>query len=587
MGTKLQCTRTVKFRQRGQKGDKGESIAITLNRDGLYTEVNWNGYATIGHTEYYTKRTGDDDFTNCRVDDYFVVTGTASDSGIRHTATYKCTQVSASVIYGTCVSHIKDGKDGPNVGENLIDGTGTAKVITSSTSAGADGYSKWYSGLWTLNDVNLSANTRYSCQMRIKLENCTGLNGRNIRIHISTKGSPAHYPFICEFNPTANGTYEVKKENFLISYASEGVYNSVTFGWDLSIGGDIGLGTITIDKVKLEAGEKCTAWCLSENDKKGENGADGTGGYVLRGDWQPNTLYYYNTDRRDVVLVNGVKKRVKTRGSFTSRSTFDSTEAARWEDATDIPFASMELILVDVAFIENLIATRVQTDVGMKPRVSIKGADLQIFSKIVDSDNNEIPTFKTEIDSDGAVHFKFLNPSTKVYNDFSFRGFQNSATAESQNAFSVFGQFVKSTSSSDTFQTLCAAWKTSKAPLYSLRVGYDSSGNPRISTTYESKLYTAQNINNVAAAGTYYEFFRQSYGSVFYIGYKLTVNSDGTYSYYKFYHDVNGRHLNIQNVSGGSGYQFGESDKQIAQEYSRTDMMEEPAPQPGGYELAP
>ena len=164
-----------------------------------------------------------------------------------------------------------EGPAGRDVGENLIDGTGEVKVIDSFDGSGADGVSRWYSNMFTLNDVNLSPNMSYSCQMRIKLEGCDPLTlkGRNVRLHLNTKGN--HYPFICEFNPTENGTYTIKKENFHIGYASEGFYSGVTFGWDLSIGGDISLGTITIDKVKLEVGEKCTTWCLSENDKKGEN----------------------------------------------------------------------------------------------------------------------------------------------------------------------------------------------------------------------------------------------------------------------------------------------------------------------------
>ena len=166
-----------------------------------------------------------------------------------------------------------EGPRGSDVGENLIDGTGKTNVITASTPYGSNSSSRWYSGMFSLNDVYLQANMSYSCQMRIKLEGCDPLTlkGRNVRLHLNTKGNPEHYPFICEFNPTENGTYTIKKENFHIGYASEGFYSAVTFGWDLSIGGDISLGTITIDKVKLEAGEKCTAWCLSENDKRGEN----------------------------------------------------------------------------------------------------------------------------------------------------------------------------------------------------------------------------------------------------------------------------------------------------------------------------
>ena len=95
-----------------ENGDVGYSIALTLTRDNLYTEANWNTYAALDHSESYSKRTGDSDFTKCRVGDYFVVTGKASDSLLSHTAFYKCTSVSASSITGTCVSHTHDGDKG-------------------------------------------------------------------------------------------------------------------------------------------------------------------------------------------------------------------------------------------------------------------------------------------------------------------------------------------------------------------------------------------------------------------------------------------------------------------------------------------
>jgi len=95
-----------------ENGDVGYSIALTLTRDNLYTEANWNTYAALNHSESYSKRTGDSDLTSCRVGDYFMVTGKASDSLLTHTAIYKCTSVSASSITGTCVSHTHDGAKG-------------------------------------------------------------------------------------------------------------------------------------------------------------------------------------------------------------------------------------------------------------------------------------------------------------------------------------------------------------------------------------------------------------------------------------------------------------------------------------------
>lgn len=198
------------------------------------------------------------------------------------------------------ISDGADGRDGADVGENIIDGTGVTNIISSFEGSGANNISRWYNGMFTLNDVELKANTPYSCQMRVKLEGCGNLNGRNFRLHLSTKNN--NYPFICEFNPTENGTYELKKENFTFSesYANAGFYSGVTFGWARSDSNEITLGTITIDKVKLEAGEKCTAWSLSENDKKGDVWTIGQDGY-----WYKNGVKYIDADHPNGIKAEG------------------------------------------------------------------------------------------------------------------------------------------------------------------------------------------------------------------------------------------------------------------------------------------
>ena len=96
----------------GLDGAQGYGYALLLNRDGLYTDANWATYAEIGHSESYSHRSGDSAFAVCRVGDIFVVSGTSSDTGLNHTATYRCTAVSSGSITGTCLSHVKDGLQG-------------------------------------------------------------------------------------------------------------------------------------------------------------------------------------------------------------------------------------------------------------------------------------------------------------------------------------------------------------------------------------------------------------------------------------------------------------------------------------------
>ena len=309
----------------------------------------------------------------------------------------------------------------------------------------------------------------------------------------------------------------------------------------------------------------------------GAKGEDATGCYVLMGEWKPNTQYAYNTERRDVVLVDGVKKRVKNRGTFTSRSSFDTTEAARWEDATNVPFASMELILVDVAFIEKLIATRLQTGISMTPRINISGNEMQIFSKFSDSDGNEVPAMRTVIDEDGAVHFRFMNPNTGTESDFSYKGFSQTGVTETPNEFTLLGNFIRSTSASATFAALCSSWRTSSIPLYTVKSGYQMVNGqlqPILNSGEESKVYLSKRTTDTARQGTYYEFFHQSYGSKLYIGYIVTVAMDGTYSRYKFYHNSEGNRVLISNFSGHD-FTFAEVSNQVAQDFSKQDMIQE------------
>jgi len=104
-----QCTVAIVA---GWQGVDGKGIALVLNRTGIagYTEANWNNWATIGVTDSCSHYADDDDFTKCRVGDYYMVVGYSYDSNLYHEATYRCTKVSASSITGVCISHIKDGQ---------------------------------------------------------------------------------------------------------------------------------------------------------------------------------------------------------------------------------------------------------------------------------------------------------------------------------------------------------------------------------------------------------------------------------------------------------------------------------------------
>lgn len=91
----------------GDDGDDGYGIVLTITRDN-YTEANWSANAVVGGSESFSYSGG----ITVRAGDYFIVKGTSTDGGLMHTATFKCTSQTSSLIYGDCISHICDGKKG-------------------------------------------------------------------------------------------------------------------------------------------------------------------------------------------------------------------------------------------------------------------------------------------------------------------------------------------------------------------------------------------------------------------------------------------------------------------------------------------
>lgn len=273
------------------------------------------------------------------------------------------------------------------------------------------------------------------------------------------------------------------------------------------------------------------------------------GGYVLNGNWLPNEKYQWGCGRRDVVILNGVKKRVKNHGEFISNLTFDNDEAARWEDAEEVPFASMELILVNTAYIENLIAYRLQSGLVTQPRIDINGKVMKIFSGLSDAEGFEIPGMRTVVDSRGGVHFRFYDPSQqKETIDISYLGIKNvSEVNERPAVFTEYGQYYHITDTTKTYQQNCELWKENKVMFYTYEQGYELINGQLEGTgdaTDEQFLYIEELIGNddyIVQEGMYITFFAQSCGDNVFLGYRVAVNENGTYTRSSFYHNSTGK----------------------------------------------
>lgn len=157
-------SKTVTISADGADGTEGHSIALTLTRNNLYTDAQWASWGAIGHNEPYMKRDGDTDLTTCRVGDYFVVSGTSSDTGIHHTITYKCTAVTADIITGTSISYTKDGDKGTGISSTTwyYLATTMATGVTRSTSGWTTSYQQGTPELpfvWRYGDTLLTNGT--------------------------------------------------------------------------------------------------------------------------------------------------------------------------------------------------------------------------------------------------------------------------------------------------------------------------------------------------------------------------------------------------------------------------------------------
>lgn len=165
-------SKTVTISADGADGTEGRSIALTLTRNNLYTDAQWASYGAIGHSENYIKRDWDTDLTTCRVGDYFVVSGTSSDTGSHHTITYKCTAVTANNITGTSISYTKDGDKGTGISSTTwyYLATTMATGVTRSTSGWTTSYQQGTPELpyvWRYGDTLLTNGTHQytSCEL--------------------------------------------------------------------------------------------------------------------------------------------------------------------------------------------------------------------------------------------------------------------------------------------------------------------------------------------------------------------------------------------------------------------------------------
>lgn len=164
---------------------------------------------------------------------------------------------------------VEDGIDGQDVRENLIDNSEPKKRVNVSdvTPSATESLRRFDTGK-SFDVTKVPDDTALSGQMCITFAGCSF--GTNAKAWLYFNSSD-RWPRIAVIDNPTNGTHEVRKENFIID-SGHGVFNGNVM---LCLQNFNDGGTVTVERVKLEVGAKCSPWCLSENDKKGAKGDPG------------------------------------------------------------------------------------------------------------------------------------------------------------------------------------------------------------------------------------------------------------------------------------------------------------------------
>ena len=210
--------------------------------------------------------------------------------------------------------------DAVNVGENLVDNSEeqeTFDIVESGPYNDSTPPSQF--GTTTKRLYRIPRNgTKISCQVRVTLQGCSFKSGGG-SVLVYMNGTAAWPAVGQKTGITANGTYDLKNENFTLDYNGGTMYNAINVRFNNFNAG----GTVTIELVKVEEGASCTAWCLSEADKSGP-------APIFRSTYDSSKTYIGTRHRVDVVKYNG--SHYVTRTDIGSVTGVVPTNKQYWND---------------------------------------------------------------------------------------------------------------------------------------------------------------------------------------------------------------------------------------------------------------
>lgn len=227
--------------------------------------------------------------------------------------------------------------DAIDLGENLVDNSEAKDIIGVLDSNPFQDLSpkNQYAAL-SKTLCNIPADgTILSCQVRVTLSGCSFKSGGG-HIVIYMDGTNA-WPIIAEKkNFTANGTYDLMNEGVAYNWYGGTMLNKISARLNNFYEG----GTVTIERVKVEVGRRCSAWSLSEADKRGP-------AITYRGVYNSAKTYEGNRTHIDCVKYGNQYYVARTdAGSFSGAA---PTDASKWN-----PFgATFESVATELLLAEN------------------------------------------------------------------------------------------------------------------------------------------------------------------------------------------------------------------------------------------
>ena len=211
--------------------------------------------------------------------------------------------------------------------------------------------------------------TVLSCQVRVTLSGCSFKSG-GAGVLVFMNGYNA-WPTVGEKTGiTANGTYDLMTEGVVYNWNGGTMTNEVCLRLNNFYQG----GTVTVERVKVEVGSRCSAWSLSEADKRGP-------AVTFRGAYNSAKTYEGSSLHIDCVKYNGLYYSARSdAGKFAGQV---PTNINYWNEfGAQFESVATELLLAEFAYVDKLgVRNLLTADTGKRIDLSKDDNSMTIYDE--------------------------------------------------------------------------------------------------------------------------------------------------------------------------------------------------------------